>query len=199
MEKKSWKSVEGKFLERQKQLSDVKCACGCGGFISNRAKKAKEKGLTEGFSKGHTWKGRNMPELAKEKMSLNHADVSGSKNPNYGKGLFGENNPNWQGGKTLVFYYKAGSQIGAHTKNDKEFRQYILELDKLCTLCGNTTRLDVHHIEAWVEAPELRFDETNCVALCKPCHAKVDNAFHKDTYKAMLKAYTEARSKKLHG
>lgn len=195
MEKKSWKGLEGKFSERQNQLSDVKCACGCGGFISNRAKEAKEKGLTEGFIKGHTWKGKNMPESAREKMSLNHADVSGTNNPNYGKGLFGCFNPNWQGGKTTQ-HYIGGNQIGSYTQKDREFRGYIKQLDGNCVLCCNTTRLEVHHIEPWVEAPELRFEEQNCVTLCKPCHVKADNVSHKDTNKAMLKAYVIERSKR---
>ena len=187
--KKSWKKLEGKFLDRQKQLSDEKCACGCGGFITNRAAKNKAKGLTPGYIKGHTWKGRKMSEAARQKMRDNHADVSGENNPNYGKGLFGENNPNWQGGKKQK-HYKGNIQMGGvHTKHDLEFRKSIRARDKKCVLCHKRTTLEAHHIESWVNHPELRHDPKNCVTLCKSCHARADNRHHKQKFKALLTAY----------
>ena len=190
MSKRSWKGLPGTFGERQLASSDVLCACGCSGFISGRAKRAKEKGLTEGYIKGHTWKGKSLPESAKEKMRTNHADVSGEKNPNFGKGLHGEDNPNWQGGKKRNFY-KGGNQPEAARKHDREFRRRIIDRDKACVLCGNETRLLVHHIESWVDRKDLRQDETNCVTLCIRCHGRADNAHHKDLVKPMLLAYIE--------
>lgn len=44
-------------------------------------------------------KGRKLSEETRRKISQNHADVSGVKNPNYGKGLKGSQNPNY--GKRL--------------------------------------------------------------------------------------------------
>ena len=188
--KKSWKQLEGKFHERQNQLSNVLCACGCGQFISVRAAKAKAKGKTEGYVKGHTWKGKSMPDSAKEKMRENHANFSGDKNPNYGRGLFRENNPNWQGGKTDKYW--PGGHPKAGNLKDREFRKAIKERDGECILCQNTTRLECHHIESWVDREDLRFDEKNCVTLCKRCHARADNAHHKNIIKPMLKAYIES-------
>ena len=171
------------------QLSNEKCACGCGQFISVRTARAKAKGVTKGYIFGHIWKGRKIPEYAKVKMRLNHADVSGEKNPNYGKGLFGERNPNWQGGKT-IYLYRKNNQIGINTKKDIEFRHSIMARDKKCVLCGNISKLNTHHIEPWVEAPELRFNSLNVVTLCKSCHVRIDNKHHKEIYKPMLKTYT---------
>jgi len=188
--KKSWKNLDGNFWDRQRQESDVKCACGCGGFISVRAAKAKAKGSGGGYLKGHFYKGRGLPESAKQKMRENHADFSGDKNPNYGKGLFGPDNPNWQGGKKKK-YYSGGNQPNVSTKKDRAFKVRIKERDGKCVLCENKTRLECHHIQSWVNHPELRFDPKNCVTLCKPCHTRADNQHHKDRIRPMLKAYVE--------
>ena len=187
--KKSWKSLEGDFLERQRQDSSIECACGCGGFISNRAAKAKAKGTTEGYMKGHGWRGKKMPESARLKMRQNHADVSGDKNPNYGKGLFGIDNPNWQGGKKEKYYTGSVQNGGYYSREDQAFRAFIKARDKQCILCYKKKMLECHHIESWVEHKRLRFDPENCVTLCKPCHTRADNRHHKARIKPMLKAY----------
>ena len=188
MEKKSWKKLDGKFLDRQRSLSDVKCACGCGQFITVRSAKNKARGKPNaGYCQGHIWKGRSLPESAKKKMRENHADFSGEKNPNFGKGLPGKQNPNWQGGKTKRYAKK--NHPGANTKKDREFRASIIERDKICVLCGNKTRLEVHHLRSWINHKEIRHDPANVVTLCKPCHARADNRHHKERVRPMLEAY----------
>jgi len=186
--KRTWLELEGTFAERQHALSDELCACGCGQRISNRAAKSKALGKTAGYIKGHGWKGKKLPEATKKKMRENHIDVQGKKNPNYGKGLFGEANPNWQGGKVKFLYIK-NNPPGIGTKKDLEFRRKVRNFDGKCVLCGNISKLEMHHIEPWVERPELRFDAKNCVTLCKSCHARVGNAHHKEEYKPVLQAY----------
>jgi len=176
------------FYKRQRAESNIKCACGCEGFITNRAAKAKAKGTTEGYIKGHGWRNKKMPESARLKMSLNHADVSGNKNPNYGRGLFGKNNPNWQGGKKKK-YYTGKNQPEVGRKKDRDFKKSIIARDKKCILCGNKTRLECHHIVPWVESEIGRFYPKNCITLCKPCHTRADNKHHKAQIKPMLKAY----------
>jgi len=190
--KGSWHDLEGTFWDRQRQKSNVECACGCGGFISNRSAKAKAKGTTEGFLKGHQHKKYGMSENARLNMSRNHADVSGNKNPNYGKGLFGEDNPNWQGGKKEKHYTGSVQNGGYYSSKDRNFRGFIKWRDKKCILCGNKTRLTVHHIEPWVEREDLRFDPSNAVTLCIRCHPRADNKHHKATVKPMLKAYANS-------
>jgi len=177
----------------QKQLSTVPCKCGCGQFITNRAARNLETGRPNagGYVSGHVWKGRTLLDSAKQKMRENHADVSGDKNPNFGKGLHGENNPNWQGGKTLR-YSKGKNHPKSNTKKDLQFRVSIRERDEKCVLCGNTSRLEVHHIVSWIDSEEKRFDPMNCVTLCKSCHTRADNAHHKDRINPMLMAYMDS-------
>jgi len=189
--KRTWHNLEGTFWERQNQKSNIECACGCGGFISNRSAKAKAKGTSEGFLKGHWYKKYGMSEATKLKMSQNHADVSGNKNPNYGKGLFGEDNPNWQDGKKEK-HYVGSNQPDAGTKKDLAFRAFIKARDEQCVLCGKKKMLTVHHIEPWVEREDLRFDPSNAVTLCIRCHPRADNKHHKATVKPMLKAYVNS-------
>lgn len=179
------------FLAWQKLPSDVPCRCGCGRMISNRAARNVEKGKPNaGYIHGHIWKGRTLPESIKAKMRENHVDVRGDKNPNFGGGLHGPDNPNWQGGKTLR--YGLGGYPGMNTSRDLEFRKMIRDRDGKCVLCGNTSKLQVHHIYSWIDHEELRFDQKNCVTLCPSCHCRADNAHHQDEIRPMLLAYVDA-------
>jgi len=183
---------EGGVYVWQKQKSTVQCKCGCGEFITNRAAKLLANGKENGgYCKGHRYKGKNLPLTTCLKMSENHADVSGKNNPNYGKGLFGEDNPNWQGGKVLR-YGKGKNHPNANTVQDFTFRKEIKERDGKCILCDNKTRLECHHIKSWINHEELRFDPSNCITLCKSCHVRADNAHHKDRIKPMLLAYIDS-------
>lgn len=172
----------------QKQESTIICKCGCGRFITNRAAKNIEQGNTNsGYIHGHIWKGKGLPQHIKDKMNANRRDNKGEKNPNYGKGLFGAANPNWQGGKKSL--YSPGGQPKAGNVFDREFRKSIRARDAKCVLCGNISRLEVHHIVSWVDSESGRFDPMNCVTLCKSCHTRADNAHHKERIIPMLKAY----------
>jgi len=93
-------------------MSLIYCACGCGG----QREEFDKKGRPRKYIKGHFTKNKKCPEISGEdnpffgkkhsnesklKISLNHADVSGTNNPNYGKGLFGKDNGRYNGGKRL--------------------------------------------------------------------------------------------------
>ena len=174
----------------QKQKSDILCKCGCGEFITNRSARNLEQGKPNaGYIHGHIWKGKELPQHIKDKMNANRRDNKGEKNPNYGKGLFGADNPNWQGGKTLL--YKKGNHPGVNTPSNLAFREWIRKRDGQCVLCGKIGRLDVHHIVSWVESEAGRHDPMNCVTLCKPCHARADNTHHKERIRPMLQAYLD--------
>lgn len=180
-------------IGRHRPMSDVLCACGCGQPISRQAARNKARGKPNaGYVHGHVWKGRTLPEAARAKMRANHADVSGERNPNYGKGLFGETNPNWQGGKTRR--YVKHNPPGANCLRDLAFRARIRERDGHCVLCGSTEALHAHHIEPWMEREDLRFDEHNVVTLCRPCHARADNVHHRDRIKPTLLAHVRGLS-----
>jgi hypothetical protein len=41
-----------------------------------------------------------------------------------------------------------------------------------CQKCGTEDRLDCHHIKPWKTYPDLRFEISNGITLCKVCHGK---------------------------
>lgn len=62
-----------------------------------------------------------------------------------------------------------------------EFKPLSSEIMKrdlfTCAWCSQKAgRLNVHHLQTWMESTELRFTRSNLVTLCIPCHKKV----HKD-------------------
>lgn len=62
-----------------------------------------------------------------------------------------------------------------------------------CSVVGS--KLNVHHIQTWAFAPELRFEESNLVTLCVPCHKVVHkgnfNAPPDETISIFLQGYTK--------
>lgn len=105
-------------------------------------------------------------EEEKKKMSLNHADVRGSKNPNWGKGLKGETNPAWCGGISKERH-----------KNSEKYRRWLGEIRKrdgdMCIICGatkNGKELATHHINYIKKDNRLE----NIVTLCQSCHSKTN-------------------------
>jgi len=91
----------------------------------------------------------------------------GEKNPNFGKGLFGADNPNWQGGKSFEPY-----PLG-WTKTHKE--QIRFRDGYKCQICGipeieTGRKLYVHHID--YDKNNIKPD--NLIALCLSCHSKTN-------------------------
>ena len=55
----------------------------------------------------------------------------------------------------------------------KEVRKRVLKRDKhKCQMpdCKKKRRLNVHHIERWVDAASLRYETFNMITLCRTCH-----------------------------
>lgn len=46
----------------------------------------------------------------------------------------------------------------------------VIERDSSCVVCLSNDELQSHHIYGWSEFPELRFNISNGVTLCKHCH-----------------------------
>ena len=78
----------------------------------------------------------------------------------------GENHPNWKG-------------EAARRRNRRgptnSWRNAVLSRDKAtCQHCGTKNgTLVVHHIKPFETFPELRFEVSNGLTLCQPCHFKV--------------------------
>lgn len=107
--------------------------------------------------------GKNHTRETQEKMSANHSDVSGDKNPRYKSGhrIAGEKNPNWKNGLSQKPYHK----------NFKKIRPSILERDAyMCQRCGAKSNLAVHHINY----DRQDIDPANLITLCKLCNSRVN-------------------------
>jgi hypothetical protein len=109
----------------------------------------------------------------KLKISENHYNVSGDKNPNWQGGISDEmtrwHNNNW--------------------KKLKQWRDGIFKRDGYkCKDCGETENLEAHHIVPLGETLLTAFLPMNGVCLCKPCHKKTDNYAGKKRYKNKLES-----------
>lgn len=98
-----------------------------------------------------------------------YARMRGSQGPNSGGGqwMTGDHNPNWKGGDDSQDRNR--HLIAAHRK----WRTLIFERDGyICQRCGHEKgkTLRAHHIAPWAEFPDKRFELTNGVTLCDPCH-----------------------------
>lgn len=59
-----------------------------------------------------------------------------------------------------------------------QFRELSAQIKRrdnyTCALCQRRgVRLHVHHIERWSDNPDIRFDPTNLVTLCRDCHINI--------------------------
>ena len=55
--------------------------------------------------------------------------------------------------------------------NKSDTYKKILKRDNYtCQLCSGLCNLEIHHILSWTKYPELRYEETNIITLCKICH-----------------------------
>jgi hypothetical protein len=80
----------------------------------------------------------------RQKMSDNHADFNGNKNPNYGKGLIGNKNGRWNGGISFGKYcYKFNNQLKQSIRDRYNNCDYISGLPQKYF----KRKLDVHHID----------------------------------------------------
>lgn len=58
-----------------------------------------------------------------------------------------------------------------------DWRKAVFERDNFtCLICGSRGgELQAHHIKSWAKHPDLRFEITNGMTVCKgPCHGKAD-------------------------
>lgn len=102
-------------------------------------------------------------EAVRKKISENHADVSGDKNPMYGRR---ENN--------------APSFIdGRNSFAGETYRRMLLAsgVEQRCVLCGQTEgNIDVHHLDG----NRKNNDIANLIFLCRRCHLTKAHTYDRD-------------------
>jgi 5-methylcytosine-specific restriction endonuclease McrA len=75
------------------------------------------------------------------------------------------------------------------------WRKAVYKRDRMrCLLCKKHTRgkPEAHHIRTWNSCSERRFDVTNGVTLCKPCHHRVKG--HETEYQALFDSLANSGS-----
>jgi hypothetical protein len=87
----------------------------------------------------------------------------------HSEAIKGEKHPNWQGGKT------PDSLRVRRSQDTRIWRESVFERDGYtCQECGKKgVYLHAHHIKRFSEYPELRFDLSNGITLCRDCHRGV--------------------------
>ena len=112
-----------------------------------------------------------------EARALKKWGVSGEANPMHGK--TGAANPRYVDGSS-----PERQRMYAQGKG-KAFVRGVLARDGYrCRKCGapkgKPKSLHVHHIEPWAGNEALRFDASNAVTLCRPCHSWVHSRANLD-------------------
>lgn len=85
--------------------------------------------------------------------------------------ISGCRNHKWKGGVTRK------NDLDRKSIEYREWRRDVFIRDEFtCQECGMTeTYIEAHHIKSFSDYPELRFDKSNGVTLCKECHKKTEN------------------------
>lgn len=80
----------------------------------------------------------------------------------------------------LQYALKGGApdQIQRHSKENYKWRRAIFKRDNYtCQNCSDTNcMVFAHHIKSWKHYPELRFELSNGITLCKVCHKEADKS-----------------------
>ena len=142
------------------------CLCGCGGQIEIK-KHHKYYGIPK-YVHGHSGRNKYPTEEARQKMSKARKGriLSEETRQKIGKAKLGENNPNWQNGKSFEPY---GLEF------NKKLKQQVLERDNYECLNPNCEHLseglDCHHIDYDKKNNNLE----NLIILCDSCHTKTND------------------------
>jgi thymidylate synthase (FAD) len=72
----------------------------------------------------------------------------------------------WRGGADRSERLKITDWCSRHRK------EFLIAAGYRCTNCESSERLELHHIKAVVDRPDLAYEPTNIQVLCKSCHAE---------------------------
>jgi hypothetical protein len=79
---------------------------------------------------------------------------------------FGNKNPKWRGGISKENHLQRTSL------KYKEWRKSVFIRDNFtCIICGEVGKyLNAHHIKTFKDYPELRYEVSNGITMCRDCH-----------------------------
>jgi len=119
------------------------------------------------------WLGKHRSKETIEKMKKSLSKIFKGRKVTWGdkisKAKKGEKHWNWKGGIS-----KLRNRI-FQSREYKKWRKAVFERDNYtCQSCGKRgCYLEAHHIKPFVSNPELVFELSNGITLCKECHKKV--------------------------
>lgn len=89
--------------------------------------------------------------------------------------LRGENAPTWKGGTSRQH------RRGYRSEQWKQWRRAVFVRDDYtCQGCGqHGGYLTAHHVKSFAVYPDLRYDVSNGVTVCEPCHSERDHYYAK--------------------
>jgi hypothetical protein len=115
----------------------------------------------------NNWRG-GLPKcsVCGKKLSIRHPIV-GMCRACFNKSRSGKNHYNWKGGITPINHLlRTGKQF-------KDWQKSVFTRDYwTCQLCGSRKDIHAHHIKQFAFYPELRFELSNGITLCRSCHKK---------------------------
>ncbi len=117
--------------------------------------------ISSNTGENHYLYGKNMPHETKIKLSQKHNSIK----------KIGELHHNFKIEKTCK----------ERDRKIPEYKNYVYECLKrdsfLCKKCGNSKKLQVHHIMPYYKHIELRLDMNNGITLCKGCHKEYHSIY----------------------
>jgi len=157
------------------------CKCGCGIILIEKPyRKYREKlGLLkeQEYIQGHNSRTEKTKNQIRKLGILAKGRISPMKGRNHSvasiksmsKNRSGEKNWAWKGGITPIH-----TKI-RNNKQGREWRLMVLGRDNFtCKHCGiRGIHFHVHHIKEFAKYPELRFQVSNGITLCRECHNKI--------------------------
>lgn len=82
--------------------------------------------------------------------------------------------PEW---KSVFPISVVGQVVERESSEVREWRRVVLNTcGQKCARCGCQENLHAHHIVRWADAPALRIDPDNGIALCQSCHIEAHRA-----------------------